>query len=179
MTVGDGVRLVSAIALSTPVGRFFAMAVFLLPLTAPLRSQEVIGTDEWKMFRQAPLLYVQIKEPIVVRKLKGNIRTVDGKPIAEAYFEIGLKNGVTLGTDTDRNGHFEVWLPRDPLGGLTHPRLHGVIKESTPHNGGYRFKATKDGFHSTVGTIILSRSAQKDSSIEIELQSGTSQPDSK
>ena len=126
-----------------------------------------------------PLEYVQLKEPIVVQKLKGNIRTVDGKPIARAYFEIGLKNGAVVGTDTDSNGHFEVWLPHDPLGGLTHPRLHGVIKDSTPHGGGYRFKATKDGFRSTVGTIILSRSAQKDSSIEIQLQSGVSQPDSK
>ena len=181
MTEGDGVKLASSIAFGTPIGRLFALTVFMLPLAAPLRSQEVIGSGEWKMFRQEhpPLDYVQIKEPIVVQKLKGNIRTVDGKPIDGAYFEIGLKNGATLGTDTDRNGHFEVWLPHDPLGGLTHPHLHGAIKESTPHDGGYRFKATKDGYHSTVGTITLSRSAHKDSSIEIQLQSGVSQPDSR
>jgi hypothetical protein len=57
MTEGDGVRLASAITLGTPVGRLFAMAVFMLPLAAPLRSQEVIGSGEWKMFRQEhPLL---------------------------------------------------------------------------------------------------------------------------
>jgi hypothetical protein len=181
MTEGDGVRLTSAITLDTAFGRLFAMAVFILLLAAPLRSQGVIASGEWKMFRQEhpPLEYVQLKEPIVVQKLKGNIRTVDGRPIAGAYFELGVKNGAVLGTDTDSNGHFEVLLPHDPLGGLTHPRLHSVIKESTPHAGGYRFKATKDGFRSTVGTIIFSRSAQKDSSIEIQLQSGVGQPDSK
>jgi hypothetical protein len=115
---------------------------------------------------------VEIKTPFVVREIKGTIHSAEQAPLQGAAFWIRLENGVEEGATTDRDGSFKLVFPRDPLGALLHPRLHHVIRDSAVTPGTYRFKATKDGFHSSVGTVVVSHTAPKESFIEIQLQPG-------
>jgi hypothetical protein len=90
--------------------------------------------------------------------------------LQEAAFWIRQENGVEQGATTGSDGSFNFRLPHDPLGWLLHPLLHRIIRDSAIRPGKYRFKATKDGFHSIVGTVVVSRDAPKESSIEVQLQ---------
>lgn len=142
-------------------------ALFSVSLVAVvgLHAQYLVQSGPWKLFRQEhpPLPYEEIPAPFVVREIGGIISYSDGKPLEGAYFEIGLRDGMTLGTDTNRKGWFE-------LGGF---RLFGPFVWSTAiRPGTYRFKVTKDGFHSAVGTIVVSRKAPKHSVIAIVLKPG-------
>jgi hypothetical protein len=115
---------------------------------------------------------VQIQTPFVVREIKGTIHSVGQAPLQGAAFWIRLENGFEEGATTDKDGSFKLAVPRDPLGALVHPRLHQITHDSAVSAGTYRFKATKDGFHSTVGTVVVSDTAPKESLIEIQLQPG-------
>jgi hypothetical protein len=115
---------------------------------------------------------VQIQTPFVVREIKGTIHSVGQAPLQGAAFWIRLENGFEEGATTDKDGSFKLAVPRDPLGALVHPRLHQITHDSAVSAGTYRFKATKDGFHSSVGTVVVSHTAPKESFIEIQLQPG-------
>jgi hypothetical protein len=115
---------------------------------------------------------VEVQTPFVVREIKGTIYSAEQKPLQDAAFWIQLGNGVEEGATTDRDGSFKFVVRRDPLGALLHPRLHQIIRDSAVPPGTYRFKATKDGLHSTVGTVVVSQTAPKESFIEIHLQPG-------
>src|SRR5579864_457139 len=115
---------------------------------------------------------VEIQTPFWVREIKGTIHSAEQAPLQGAAFWIRLENGAEEGATTDRDGSFKLVVPRDPLGALLHPRLHQILRGSAASAGTYRFKATKDGFHSTVGTVVVSHSAPKKSLIEIQLQPG-------
>lgn len=155
------VSLVTAAAAGTaPVA-----ATFLRSSIVGLHAQYVVQSGPWKLFRQEhpPLSYEEISTPFVVREISGIISYSDGKPLEGAYFQIGLGDGSTLGTYTDTKGGFE-------LGGF---RLFGPFVWSTAMRPGtYRFKVTKDGFHSAVGTVVVSRKAPKHSVIAIVLKPG-------
>jgi hypothetical protein len=131
----------------------------------PLHSQDVIQTGEWRLFKQEhpPLEYVVVEQPFLVREAKGMIRS-ENTPIAGATLEIGLPNGSVVGFYTGADGAFH--FPR---------RFHYFGKSFGPGvpPGTYRFKATKDGFHSTVGTVIVSNKAPKQSVMAIELKSSS------
>jgi len=112
----------------------------------------------------------EIPTPFKVREMKGTIYSTERKPLQGADFSIRLENGVELIAPTDSDGSFKFVFPHDPLGGLLHPHLHRIIRGSAVRPGTYRFKATKDGFHSAVGTVVVSPDAPKESSIEVQLQ---------
>jgi hypothetical protein len=143
-----------------------ALWIAVCPLLTELPAQDVVASGQWKHFQQEhpPLSYSEITTPITVRDIRGIITYGDGgKPLEAAYFEIGLKDGVTLGTVTSATGQFE----------LLALHLLGPLARSTAiDQGTYRFKVTKDGFHSAVGTVIVSRNASKQSKIAIELKPG-------
>jgi hypothetical protein len=113
---------------------------------------------------------VEIQTPFVVREIKGTIYSAEQKPLQDAVFWIRLRNGMDEGFTTGRDGSFKFVVWRDPLGALLHPLLHHIIRDSAVHPGAYRFKAAKDGFRSTVGTVVVSQAAPKESFIEIHLQ---------
>ena len=115
---------------------------------------------------------VEIQTPFVVREIKGTIYSAEQKPLQDAAFWIRLGNGIEEGFTTGSDGSFKFVGLRDPLGALLHPHLHHLIRDSAVPPGTYRFKATKGGFHSTVGTVVVSQTAAKESFIEIQLQPG-------
>jgi hypothetical protein len=118
------------------------------------------------------LTEVEIQTPFVVREVKGTIHSALEGPLQNAVFWIRLDNGVEAGATTDRDGSFQFALPRDPLGAVLHPLLHRIVGQSAVSPGTYRFKATKDGFHPVIGTVVVSQTAPKDSAIEIQLPPG-------
>lgn len=127
----------------------------------PLHSQPVIQTGYWKNFKQEnPRLgYVWVEQPFLVREAKGTIRS-GNTPIAGATLEVELPNGWIVQSHTGADGAF-----RFPRGFHHFPlSLPGVPP------GRYLFKATKDGFHSTMGIVIVSDDAPKKAVMAIELQ---------
>jgi hypothetical protein len=133
-----------------------------------LRSQQTSDAQS----KPPALTDVEIQTPFVVRELKGKIYSAGQKPLNNAVFWIRLNNEIEVGASTDSDGSFQFVVRRDPLGALLHPSLHHIIRDSAVRPGTYRFKATKDGFHSTVGTVVVSQTAPKESLIEIQLQPG-------
>ncbi|HKW74168.1 MAG TPA: carboxypeptidase-like regulatory domain-containing protein [Terriglobales bacterium] len=130
-----------------------------------LNAQTLVQSGPWKFFRQEhpPLSYEEISSPFVVREISGIVSYSAGKPLEGAYFEIGLRDGTTLGTDTSSKGRFA-------LRGF---RFFGpFVRSAAISPGTYRFKLTKDGFHSAVGTVVVSPKAPKQSVIAIVLKPG-------
>jgi hypothetical protein len=154
------------IAMKRSLGSALLAATFVLFSLLTLQSQEVIQSGPWKLFRQEkpPLNYLEIPTPFVVRDISGTIYSPEDKPLNGAYFEIGLAGGVTFGTDTDSRGWFQLRAPRS---------FGPFMRFSAMKPGIYPFKVTKDGFHSTIGTIVVSPKAPKENSIKIQLHLGT------
>ncbi len=146
--------------------RYFDLTALFCAPVARLHSQQVTGGQS----KQAALKDAEIPTPFKVREMKGTIYSTERKPLQGADFSIRLENGVELIAPTDSDGSFKFVFPHDPLGGLLHPHLHRIIRGSAVRPGTYRFKATKDGFHSAVGTVVVSPDAPKESSIEVQLQ---------
>jgi hypothetical protein len=133
-----------------------------------LYSQQTSDTQS----KPRGLTDIEIQTPFVVREIKGTIYSAEQKPLQDATFMIRRGNGIEEGFVTGRDGSFKIVAQPDPLGAVLHPRLHRILRDSAVSSGTYRFKATKGGFHTTVGTIVVSQTAPKDSSIEIQLQPG-------
>lgn len=115
---------------------------------------------------------IEIQTPFVVREIKGTIYSAEQRPLQDAIFMIRLSNGIEEGFTTGRDGSFKFVAERDPLGAVLHPRLHRILRDSAVSSGTYRFKATKDGFHAAVGTVVVSPTAPQENLIEIHLQPG-------
>jgi hypothetical protein len=132
-------------------------------------SNEVIRSGEWKFFRQEhpPLDYVVVEKPFMVRQVKGAICS-ENKPISGATLEVGLPSGWVVGFYTGKDGAFYFPSRFNPL--LAMFEWKAGTFEVPP--GTYRFKVTKDGFHSTVGTVVVSSGASKKSVMNIELKPG-------
>ena len=141
------------------------LAVTFVSCSIPaVRAQGIVEKGPWKSFRQEhpPLSYEEIPTPFIVREISGTISYSGGKPLQAAYFEIGLADGNTLGTGTGADGRFE----------LRSFRFLGLVRSAAIRPGTYRFKVTKDGFHSAVGTIVVSPKAPKQSVVAIVLKPG-------
>jgi len=98
---------------------------------------------------------VVIEQPFVVRSVRGLIgfKNHPGEPLPEVLFEmIGPDNSreVRHGT-SDRNGNFKI----------------GHVPQ-----GSYKFKATRSGFSSVVGTVQVSKTADRVNQIRIDMSIG-------
>jgi|SRR5208283_1759996 len=98
---------------------------------------------------------VVLERSFLVRSVEGVIsfQNEPGERLGDVLFEIegpGTLRIIRRAT-TDKDGKFKI--RRVP-------------------EGTYRFKTTRDGFNSTVGTIVVSRKAQKDDRIRIEVAVG-------
>ena len=101
-------------------------------------------------------IIVEIERPFEVRAVKGVVRAkseLPDDPLPNVLFEIqGPGNDKKIRrTTTDKSGRFS----------LSH------IPQGT-----YRFKATLDGFQSVMGTIVISRHANRHDEIRIEMPFG-------
>ncbi len=144
---------------------FVSCSFILLP------GQTLVESGPWKSFKQEhpSLSNVEIPSPFVLRRISGTVTWNGGKPLKGAYVEIGLREGETLGTDSDSKGSFQ-------LSDFRFVRVFGIfgpfVQSAALRPGTYRFKVTKDGFHSTVGTIVISADAPKESILQIDLVPG-------
>lgn len=96
-----------------------------------------------------------VEQPFTVRSVSGLIEFKNGplEPLANVLLEIqgpGTDKRLRRAT-TDEHGRFKIG--RAPL-------------------GTYKFKATLNGYQSSVGTIIVSKAADKATSIRIEMLIG-------
>jgi hypothetical protein len=106
---------------------------------------------------------VEIPTSFVVRDIRGNVFYDEGKPLQGACIEIvnpKLKVGEYMNY-ADKEGRFEV---------RTLQVFFVFWRDSALPAGTYRFKVTKEGFYPTVGTVVVSPKAPKQSDMQIELK---------
>jgi hypothetical protein len=119
-------------------------------------AQERFESGEFKGFTKSPTEHVisRLDEPITVYSVRGKI-IVKGNddPLTEVVFEI-RGPGSSERIRAAKSGH-------DGRFNIAH------VPEGT-----YSFKATKDGFQSVVGTLIVSKKANRQKAIEIALPIG-------
>ena len=161
----SGRTTVRVMRLRIPVLALLSLSLFTAAAPGRLHAQYLVPNGRWKGFLQEhpPLSYEEITAPFVVRQIDGTISYNGGKPLQGAYFEIARGDVATLGTYTDTKGRFELQGFRS---------FGPFVWSAAMRPGTYLFKVTKDGFHSAVGTIVVSRKAPKQSSITIVLQPG-------
>jgi hypothetical protein len=96
-----------------------------------------------------------IDHPFTVREVRGTVtfKGHPGEPLSDVLFEIigPGQTKVLRHAMSDRKGRFDI---------------------SHVANDTYRFKATRDGFSSVVGTIAVSRKAEREDQIRIEAAIG-------
>ena len=121
-------------------------------LTCP--AQQRIDSGQWKGFlqEQPRLNLVEIPIPFKVWSVRGTIYYGERVAVAGATFELRDKHDNIVSVVTDSKGSFQI------------PNI-------AP--GAYPFKVTLDGFHSTIGTVIVSDRSPKKNLIEIQLHLGT------
>jgi hypothetical protein len=119
-------------------------------------AQERFKSGEFKGFTKSPTEHIisRLDEPITVYSVRGKI-IVKGNddPLTEVVFEI-RRPGSFERIRAAKSGH-------DGRFNIAH------VPEGT-----YSFKATKDGFQSVVGTLIVSKKANRQKAIEIALPIG-------
>src|SRR5437016_10173793 len=97
-------------------------------------------------------IVVELSGPVHVRSVAGNtVFFADGRPCAKVLFEIRNKAGQVRGVTSDVRGPFK-------------------FSEAAP--GSHDCKATKDGFQSVTGKIIVSKPARRTSKIQIKMEVG-------
>jgi hypothetical protein len=130
--------------------------ILALSIAIPLSAQERFPTGEYKGFTISPIehIIVGLQKPIHVTSVRGSIVLLASPdPLLEVLFEIrGPGNSEQiLSATTDASGHFKI------------PHVH---------QGTCKFKATKGGFQSVTGTLIVSKHAERHAGIKIELPVG-------
>ncbi len=124
-----------------------APAVAALPQSA--------SDDGLAGFTKSPTEHIinELEEPIVVRKVRGSIVDQGTFPLPNALFEVrGPGDGKAIKhARTDEHGRF-------------------TIRNVPP--GTYRFKATMPGFQSVIGTLVVSKKADKTSEVRVKLPFG-------
>lgn len=124
-------------------------------LTVAAQSQQRFTEGEFAGFTKSSTehIVVRLDQPITVRSARGRIVSkADGTELADAIFEVRVPvTGRVVGCKTDEHGRFKL------------PRLQP---------GTYVFKATKDGFQSVVGTLVVGKAAKRDASISIGMELG-------
>jgi len=134
------------------------IVVALIAVTSPLSTQQSSTFPDLSDFTKSPTEHVinTIEEPFHVRTVTGVIGTVsDSYPPGPAgiIFEIegpGQERRIRRAL-TDKQGRFKI--------------SHVPI-------GAYRFKATRDGFQSAIGTIIVQKPPEGAGVIKIVLPLG-------
>lgn len=124
----------------------------LFALNAGAQDRYVSGPYKGFVREKPELNKVELGEPIAVRTVAGVILSPDRGPLRGTLFEIRDRSGKILSALSDDTGAFEI----------RHLR-----------SGTYAFKATKNGFHSVVGTIVVSSKASPRNSIRIQVKVGT------
>jgi len=118
-------------------------------------AQERFDSGKFKGFTKSPSehIIVELDEPFQVRSLRGVVLSkVDREPLVNVTFEIrDESSGQVRGTKTDRKGCFKM--------------------RSIP-DGTYTFKATRNGFQSVVGTVVVSEKANRKKIINIQMPLG-------
>lgn len=129
-----------------------ALLAFLL--AHPSFNQLQSDANRSKGFAEAhpEHIIVELREPIVVRDVRGEMSDRDGNPEKGAIFEIRLQSSSQIRrAKTDKKGQFRI--------------RHAPA-------GTYDFKATLDGFQSVVGTVIVSATADPKAKIKLTLNLG-------
>ena len=132
------------------------LTFIILWFAASCFAQDRFQSGEFKGFTKSPTEHVisRIDEPVTVPAVRGTV-VFKGKDDAlkEVVFEIrGPGNSERIrATKSDGEGRFNI--PHVP-------------------EGTYVFKVTKDGFQSVVGTLILSKKADHQKNIKIEMPLG-------
>jgi hypothetical protein len=113
-----------------------------------------ISSGPYKGFLQErpPLNVVVLPTLFPVSNVAGTIVVAGGNPLPKAAFELRDANGRILSAHSDDNGEF-------------------ILKDVA--GGSYTFKTTCNGFHSVVGTVVVTRKASSKNKILIQLQPGT------
>ncbi|MFI5176534.1 MAG: carboxypeptidase-like regulatory domain-containing protein [Terriglobia bacterium] len=132
------------------------LAILILGITVTCSAQERFQSGEFKGFTKSPTEHIicRIEEPFTVPSVQGTI-VFRGKddPLSDVAFEIrgpGSQERIRA-TKTDSAGHF---------------------KNRHVPEGTYTFKATRYGFQSVVGKIILSRKANRKNTIDVQMPIG-------
>ena len=94
---------------------------------------------------------VELPEPLKVRSVDGSILDPHRDPLPDVVFEIRDESGKIRSGISDSRGRFHI---------------RGVPK------GTFRFKATKNGFQSIVGTIVVTKAASRKSTITLQMNLG-------
>jgi hypothetical protein len=147
-------RLGRSVTLAYAIG-----ATIVFGLAASARPQERYESGPFKGFvtEQPVLDVIRIAQPFKVPAVVGRVVyfTALGAgetPLAGVIFEVRDNSGRVLSATTDTKGTF---------------KIDGVPQ------GTYEFKVTKNGFHSVIGTIIVSSEVPRKKDIRIQLQLGT------
>lgn len=132
----------------------FSFLLILVVFTAAFAvAQRRFDSGPYKGFvKEEPTLNDnEIAQPFEVRVISGSL-TFGGHPLADAFFEVRDDTGHVFTTKTDEHGAFS------------------IISAKSGH---YDFKATKNGFESVVGTVIVSSRAPRKNRIRVQLSIGT------
>lgn len=132
----------------------FCVVFFSLIVTGAVRGQTRIQDGPYKGFTasRVEMIIIELQKPFEARVVQGVVVDQSGYPLPEALFELRSdSSGVIVGTKTNSKGSFRF----------------GSLSEGT-----YTFKATKDGWQSVTGKIIVSRRARRKSAIRIQMPVG-------
>jgi hypothetical protein len=130
--------------------------LLVLGLTIPVLAQERYTSGEFKGFTKSPTehVIVRLEQSINVHSVRGIIKSAgESNPLTDALLEIrGPNNSNQIrSATTDAAGQFKI--PKVP-------------------EGTYTLKATKSGFQSVIGTLIVSKNADRHATIKIEMPIG-------
>ena len=140
-----------------PILRCF-LAVLLM-LAPPCVAQDRFDSGQMKGFTKSPTehIVITLEVPITVYAVQGTVlldnHDDQEEPIGDVIFELrgpGTSECIRA-TRSKENGRFKI--TRVPF-------------------GSYIFKATKDGYQSVVGTLILSKEADRRNRVTIKLPVG-------
>jgi hypothetical protein len=117
------------------------------------QTPERFDSGPYKGFIKSPTEHaiVELPDAIDVRSIQGSMKDPHNDALFDVSFEIRDETGTIRTGVSNSKGRFNI---------------RGVPK------GTYRFKATKDGFQSIVGTVVVNKTAPKNNTITLQLQLG-------
>jgi Carboxypeptidase regulatory-like domain len=130
----------------------FVVMLVVFAATSAL-AQQRFDSGPFKGFikEEPPLNTKEIPHAFEVPVISGTL-TFGEHTLADAFFEIRDSTGQVFTTKTDEQGVFSI---------------------ANPKPGHYDFKATKNGFESVVGSVIVSSRAPRKNRIRVQLSLGT------
>jgi hypothetical protein len=136
------------------VSRLVFLLLFPALALPSTQSPDRFDSGPYKGFTKSSIehIIIELREPFNVRSIAGStIFFADSKPCGEVLFEIRDGAGSVRGVTSDARGRF---------------------KFSDVQPGNYDFKATKDGFQSVTGKIVVSERASRTRKIQIKMEVG-------